>query len=194
MFVGYSISRFWLSNKRSFDSCTTISFNSFHHRQRWENSCLGKTEDGKWGISFALACKTKPDTLPFGLCINVIVNLVYVVVNCLILSYFNICILEKAPIIAYFIGMATTFIPIYIVGYIVSFLWNLNVLLQGSFLLPPCIRKKLPVAGSIGVNTYKALSYNTVSYLQNAQTFSRLRLMYDPESIPHLLIPLLQNE
>ena len=78
----------------------------------------------KWGISFALACKTKPDTLPFGLCINVIVNLVYVVVNCLILSYFNICILEKAPIIAYFIGMATTFIPIYLVGYIVSFLWN----------------------------------------------------------------------
>lgn len=78
----------------------------------------------KWGISFALACKTKPDTLPFGLCINVIVNLVYVVINCLILSYFNICILEKAPIIAYFIGMVTTFIPIYIVGYIVSFLWN----------------------------------------------------------------------
>ncbi|MDD7643035.1 MAG: hypothetical protein PUK75_11290 [bacterium] len=78
----------------------------------------------KWGISFALACKTKPDTLPFGLCINVIVNLVYVLINCLILSYFNICILEKAPLIAYFIGMATTFIPIYIVGYIVSFLWN----------------------------------------------------------------------
>ena len=78
----------------------------------------------KWGISFALACKTKPDTLPFGLCINVIVNLVYVLINCLILSYFNICILEKAPIIAYFIGMATTFIPIYLVGYIVSFLWN----------------------------------------------------------------------
>ena len=78
----------------------------------------------KWGIGFAGVCKAKPDTLPFGLCINAVVNLVYVVINCLILTYFNVCILNHAPIIAYFIGMATTFIPIYIVGYIVSFLWN----------------------------------------------------------------------
>ncbi len=78
----------------------------------------------KWGIGFAMFCKTKPDTLPFGLCINAVVNLVYVVVNSLILTYFNVCILNHAPIIAYFIGMVTTFIPIYIVGYIVSFLWN----------------------------------------------------------------------
>lgn len=78
----------------------------------------------RWGIGFANTCKTKPGTLPFGLCINVIVNLVYVVINCLILTYFNVIILGKAPIIAYFSGMATMFIPIYIVGYIVSFLWN----------------------------------------------------------------------
>ena len=78
----------------------------------------------KWGFGFAMFCKTKPDTLPFGLAINAVVNLVYVVINCLILTYFNVCILNHAPIIAYFIGMASTFIPIYIVGYIVSFLWN----------------------------------------------------------------------
>ncbi|SDB26584.1 hypothetical protein [Butyrivibrio sp. INlla16] len=77
-----------------------------------------------WGIGFANFCKTKPNTLPFGLCINAVVNLTYVVINSLILTYFNVVILNHAPIIAYFIGMATTFIPIYIVGYIVSFLWN----------------------------------------------------------------------
>ncbi|WP_197029561.1 hypothetical protein [Butyrivibrio sp. AE3004] len=78
----------------------------------------------EWGVSFAMFCKTKPDTLPFGLCINAVVNLTYVVINCLILTYFNVCILNHAPIIAYFIGMLTTFVPIYIVGFIVSFLWN----------------------------------------------------------------------
>lgn len=71
-----------------------------------------------------MKCKAQPDSLPFGLLVNVIVNAVYVVINCLILTYFNVCILNGAPIIAYFIGMATTFIPIYLVGYVVSFLWN----------------------------------------------------------------------
>lgn len=79
---------------------------------------------GKWGVGFAMACKAKPDTLKFGLLVNVIINFVYVVVNSLILTFFNVIILAHAPIIAYFIGVATTFIPIYIVGYIVSFLWN----------------------------------------------------------------------
>ena len=78
----------------------------------------------KWGVGFAMKCKAKPGSLPFGLLVNVIVNLVYVVVNCLVLTYFNVCILNHAPISAYFGSMAKMFIPIYIVGYIVSFLWN----------------------------------------------------------------------
>lgn len=78
----------------------------------------------KWGMGFAGACKAKPGSLPFGLCINVIVNLVYVVVNCLLLTYFNVIILGHAPIIAFVMGVVTMFLPIYIVGYIVSFLWN----------------------------------------------------------------------
>lgn len=77
-----------------------------------------------WGIAFAKKCHAKPESLIFGLCINVVVNLGYVLINCLILTYFNVCILGHAPIQAYFIGMATTFLPIYVVGYIVSFLWN----------------------------------------------------------------------
>lgn len=78
----------------------------------------------KWGVGFAMACKAKPDTLKFGLLVNVVVNFVYVLINCLILTYFNVILLAHAPMIAYFIGMATTFVPIYAVGYIVSFLWN----------------------------------------------------------------------
>ena len=79
----------------------------------------------KWGVGFAMACKAKPGTLPFGLLLNVIVNLVYVVVNCLILTYFNVCLLGHAPFWpAYFLSILKMFVPIYIVGYIVSFLWN----------------------------------------------------------------------
>ena len=78
----------------------------------------------QWGVGFALKCKAEPNTLKFGLLLNVIVNLVYVLVNEIVLTFFNVVILNGAPIIAYFIGMATTFIPIYIVGYIVSFLVN----------------------------------------------------------------------
>lgn len=78
----------------------------------------------EWGIKFALKCKAKPDTLKFGLLINAVVNLGYVIANSLVLTYFNVIILGHAPIIAYFMGMLTGFIPIYIVGYIVSFLWN----------------------------------------------------------------------
>ena len=78
----------------------------------------------KWGMNFAKAFKAKPSTLPFGLCINVVVNLVYVTANEIVLTYFNVAILNKAPLIAVVFGILETFIPIYIVGYIVSFLWN----------------------------------------------------------------------
>ncbi|MGL5258791.1 MAG: hypothetical protein ACRC7V_01655, partial [Lachnospiraceae bacterium] len=79
---------------------------------------------GKWGAGFAFKCKAQPDTLKFGLLVNVVINFIYVIINCVILTYFNVIILGKAPIIAYFIGMVTTFVPIYLVGYVVSFLWN----------------------------------------------------------------------
>ena len=78
-----------------------------------------------WGLGFAKACNAEPGTLKFGLLVNVIVNLVYVEVNCLILTYFNVCLLGHAPFWpAYPFSVLKMFIPIYIVGYIVSFLWN----------------------------------------------------------------------
>lgn len=78
----------------------------------------------KWGIGFAMACKAEPNTLKFGLCMNAIVNFVYVLANEIVLSYFNIVVLNHAPIIAVLFGILETFIPIYIVGFIVSFSWN----------------------------------------------------------------------
>lgn len=74
----------------------------------------------KWGIGFAMACKAEPNTLKFGLCMNAIVNFVYVLANEIVLSYFNIVVLNHAPMIAVLFGILETFIPIYIV----SFLWN----------------------------------------------------------------------
>lgn len=77
-----------------------------------------------WGLAFATKCKAKPNSLPFGLLVNVIVNTGYVIVNCLVLTYFNVCILGGAPFVAYIFAMLGTFVPIWCVGYIVSFLWN----------------------------------------------------------------------
>lgn len=74
----------------------------------------------KWGMGFARACKVKPDTLAFGLVVNVAANAVYVVVNCIILTFVNVVVIAKAPLIAYFIGMATTILPIYVVSYVAS--------------------------------------------------------------------------
>lgn len=78
----------------------------------------------KWGMGFAGLCKAKPNTLKFGLCINAVVNLVYVVVNEIVLTYFNVVILNHAPVIAVVFGILETFIPIYIIGFIISFVWN----------------------------------------------------------------------
>lgn len=63
----------------------------------------------KWGFGFAQVCKAKPDTLKFGLCINAIVNLVYVVANEIVLTYFNVVVLNHAPIIAVLFGILETF-------------------------------------------------------------------------------------
>ncbi len=77
-----------------------------------------------WGLGFAGLCKAKPNSLPFGLLVNVVVNFGYVFVNSIILTFFNVNILGHAPLPVFFISLVANFIPIYIVGYIVSFLWN----------------------------------------------------------------------
>ena len=77
-----------------------------------------------WGLGLANACGAKPGSLPFGLLVNAVVNFVYVLVNSIILTWFNICVLNHGPIQAVPFGIISSFIPLYIVGYIVSFLWT----------------------------------------------------------------------
>ncbi len=77
-----------------------------------------------WGLGFAAKCKAKEGSLPFGLLVNVVVNTGYVLIVGFCLTIFNIKIMGGAPWIAWFFGWISTFVPIWIVGYIISFLWN----------------------------------------------------------------------
>ena len=78
----------------------------------------------KWGANFAMKMGAKPGTLKFGLLVNALVTLIYVIANSLVLTFFNVVIVQKAPFGAFVGGFLATFIPLYIIGYIVSFLWN----------------------------------------------------------------------
>lgn len=78
----------------------------------------------RWGVAFAGACGARPsDGIRFGLLLNVVVNLVYVVVNDLILTYVNAIAMQRQPMAAYLPAVLGGFVPYYVVGYVVSFLW-----------------------------------------------------------------------
>ncbi|MDI9589683.1 MAG: hypothetical protein QM302_01305 [Acidobacteriota bacterium] len=81
----------------------------------------------RWGFSFAGACGVTPaDGIKFGLLLNLVVNLVYVVVNDLILTYVNAIVMQRQPLSSYLPAVLGSFVPCYVVGYIVSFLWAQN--------------------------------------------------------------------
>lgn len=75
------------------------------------------------GVGFAKLFKVKPG-LVFGLLVNLPINFIYVTIICIIMSYFNIVILQKLPIGAFIGGMIGMYPILFIVGYIVSFIAN----------------------------------------------------------------------
>ena len=78
----------------------------------------------KWGMAFAgLFGVTPRDGVKFGLLMTLVVNLVYVVANSLILTYVNAILLGGAPMAAYIPAVLGSFVPCYVVGFIVSFIW-----------------------------------------------------------------------
>ena len=77
-----------------------------------------------WGLGFAGKCGAKPGTLPFGLLVNVVVNTGYVLVNSMLLTWFNVILMGGAPMAAFLPEVLGKFVPIWVIGYIVSFLWN----------------------------------------------------------------------
>lgn len=81
----------------------------------------------KIGVGFAKLFKAKPGLI-FGLLVNLPINFIYVTIICIIMSFFNIVILQKLPLIAFVGGMIGLYPILFIVGYIVSFLANQPVM------------------------------------------------------------------
>lgn len=78
----------------------------------------------KWGFAFAASRGLKPtDGLKFGAALNLVVNTVYVVINALILTYVNAIVIQDQPLAVFPIAVGISFIPCWIVGYVVSLLW-----------------------------------------------------------------------
>jgi hypothetical protein len=78
----------------------------------------------QWGMAFAgLFGVTPRDGLKFGLCMNFVINTVYVLFNSVILTYVNACVLGGAPIQAFVPAWLSSLGQCWIVGFIVSFLW-----------------------------------------------------------------------
>lgn len=78
----------------------------------------------KWGFGFAQACGAKPsDGIKFGLLLNLVINTGYVIVNDLILTYVNAIVMQHQPMEAYLPAVIGGFLPCWVVGFIVSFLW-----------------------------------------------------------------------
>ena len=78
----------------------------------------------KWGMALAGKLGLTPrDGLKFGLVMTAVINLVYVIFNSFILTYVNACVLNGAPIQALLPGILGSFLPCYLVGFIVAFVW-----------------------------------------------------------------------
>ncbi|MFA9463055.1 MAG: hypothetical protein ACERKN_02075 [Velocimicrobium sp.] len=75
------------------------------------------------GVGFAKLFKVKEGVV-FGLLVNLPINFIYVTLISLIMTCFNVVILEKLPIGAFVGGFLGTYPVLYIVGYIVSFIAN----------------------------------------------------------------------
>ncbi|MBR3158352.1 MAG: hypothetical protein IKG18_12495 [Atopobiaceae bacterium] len=78
----------------------------------------------KWGMAFAAKFGVTPrDGVKFGLLMSVVVNTVYVIANSVILTYVNAIVLGGAPMAAYLPALLGSFVPCWLVGFVVSFFW-----------------------------------------------------------------------
>ena len=76
------------------------------------------------GMKLARACKAKPGSLAFSMIITALVNLFYTVINGLALTIFNAVLLGGAPWAAVPGSFLATFLPLYLLGFVVATLWN----------------------------------------------------------------------
>ena len=79
----------------------------------------------KWGAGFAKKYGAKPNTLAFGLLLNLVVNTGYALLCSIVMTWFNVCLLGGQPFVPeFFLAFAGSFVPIWLVSYVVSFLCN----------------------------------------------------------------------
>ena len=78
----------------------------------------------RWGFAFAGLFGLNPGSgLVFGLVLNIVVNSVYVVINALALTYLNAIVMQGMPIQMFPVALFGSFLPCWVVGYVVSLAW-----------------------------------------------------------------------
>lgn len=76
----------------------------------------------KWGFAFA-SKRAKPGTFKFGALLNVVVNSVYAIILCFLMSVFNVVILGRAPFVAAIFGFLADIVPVWAACYVVSLIF-----------------------------------------------------------------------
>lgn len=102
----FSMSQFWLNIPIAYIAATVIGLSL---------PCA------KWGAAFALKCGAKPDTLKFGLLLNVVVNTIYTLLLAIIMTFVNVYLLAGAPLIAVVFGVIGNLIPLWLICFVISF-------------------------------------------------------------------------
>lgn len=78
----------------------------------------------RWGFAFSGLFGLNPGSgLVFGLVLNIVVNSVYVVINALALTYLNAIVMQGMPIQMSPVALFGSFLPCWVVGYVVSLAW-----------------------------------------------------------------------
>lgn len=75
-----------------------------------------------WGIKFAVMCGTKSESTWNRILVNFIANTVNSTVLLIVMTIFNVCILHHRPIAAVIPEMIENYIPVWCVGYLVSYI------------------------------------------------------------------------
>ena len=76
-----------------------------------------------WGVNFASKF-SKPDTFKFGLLINVIVALVFVVILDLVMTAVGVLVFGHGTVQQYLVAVLGGFIPCYVPTLIIALFWN----------------------------------------------------------------------
>lgn len=78
---------------------------------------------GKWGFDFAIK-HSKPGTFKFGVLINSVISLVFVVILDLVMTALGVLIFGHGTFAAYAMAVLAGFIPCFVPTLIIAMIWN----------------------------------------------------------------------